>query len=192
MNIKTFAVTALLAMTTALPAQAAEKYVFDGYHTAVIWHASHFGFSTPSGKFTGVAGHIMLDEKNPAASSVEVTIKTDSLSTGLAEFDEHLKHANFLNVAQFPEAKFVSEKVELTGDKTAKVHGQLTLHGVTKPVTLDVTLNKIDTSPITSKKTAGFTASTVIKRSEFGIDKYAPNISDDLKIDIEAEATVAE
>lgn len=189
-TLKTLGLAIMMTAAVAMPAFAADKYSFDAHHTAITWHASHFGFSTPSGKFTDVTGHVMLDEQNPATSSVEVTIKTASLSTGLADFDDHLKAPKFLDVVKFPEAKFVSEKVEKTGDKTAKVTGQLTLHGVTKPAVLEVTLNKIDMSPITQKKTAGFSATTTIKRSEFGITEYVPNISDDLKIEIEAEAAV--
>lgn len=180
----------VLAGMLAVPfaaAQAAETYSFDPMHTSIIWHANHFGFSNPSGKFTGISGSVTLDEQNPENSSVKVEIKMDDMFTGLPVFDEHIK-AKFLNPDKFATASFTSDKVELTGKDTAKVYGRLTLHGVTRPEVLDVTLNKLDTSPITQKKTAGFTASATIKRSDFGIDAYVPNVSDEVKLDIEAEA----
>jgi polyisoprenoid-binding protein YceI len=176
----------LLAPFTA--AQAADTYTFDPMHTSILWHANHFGFSNPSGKFTAISGSVTLDEANPANSKVKVDISTDGMFTGLPVFDAHIKSEKFLDVAAYPAASFVSDKVEITGKNTAKVHGQLTLHGVTRPEVLDVTLNKLEASPMNQKKTAGFTASTTIKRSDFGISAYIPGVSDEVKIDIEAEA----
>ncbi len=180
--------TLLLA---SVPAFAAETYNFDPNHTNVVWRASHFGFSNPDGKFMGVSGKLVLDEAAPANSRVEVTIPTTGLVTGIPKFDEHLKSADFLNVEKFPLATFVSDRVELTGADTAKVTGNFTLNGVTKPIVLDVKLNKIAPNPMSQVKTAGFSASTVIKRSEFGITTYVPNISDEVTIQIEAEANLA-
>lgn len=171
-------------------AQAAENYTFDPSHTAVVWHANHFGFSNPSGKFTGVEGTLVLDEQNPAASKVDIRIDIASLSTGLGKFDEHLKSPDFLDVAQFPFATFKSTDVTLVSDTQAKVAGNFTLHGVTKPVILDVTLNKLGTNPINNKKTAGFSATTTLQRADYGIDMYVPAVSNDIKIAIEAEATL--
>lgn len=176
------------ALLAPLAAHAADTYTFDPMHTNITWHANHFGFSNPSGKFTALSGTVTLDEAKPENSSVKVEINTDGMFTGMPVFDEHIKDEKFLDVKKFPTASFTSDKVELTGKDTAKVYGQLTLHGVTKPEVLDVKLNKLDTSPITQKKTAGFTASTVIKRSDFGINAYIPGVSDEVKIDIEAEA----
>lgn len=187
-TLRTLALTAMVS-TLAFSAQAAETYKLDASHTAITWHVNHFGFSTPSGKFMSVDGEVTLDEANPAASSVKVTVDVSGINSGVAKLDEHLKAPDFFDVAKFPTATFVSKKVELTGKDTAKVEGDLTLRGVTKPVVLDVKLNKIGENMF-KLKTAGFTASTTIKRSEFGMTTYVPNLGDDVKIDIESEANI--
>lgn len=174
---------------TAFSAQAAETYKLDASHTAITWHVNHFGFSTPSGKFMSVDGEVTLDEAKPEASSVKVTIQIDGINSGVPKLDEHLKAADFFDVAKYPTATFVSKKVTPTGKDTAKVEGDFTLRGITKPVTLDVKLNKIAENMF-KLKTAGFTASTTIKRSEFGMSTYVPNLGDDVKIEIESEANV--
>lgn len=184
--------TALLtsvAATFAFSAQAAETYKLDASHTAVVWQLNHFGFSNPSGKFMNVDGTLVLDEATPANSKVSVTIPIADINSGVPKLDEHLKTKDFFDVAQFPTATFVSDKVETTGADTAKVTGNLTLHGVTKPVVLDVKLNKVGENMM-KKKTAGFTASTTIKRSEFGMGTYVPALGDDVKLSIESEANV--
>ncbi|OFW88979.1 MAG: polyisoprenoid-binding protein [Alphaproteobacteria bacterium RIFCSPHIGHO2_12_FULL_45_9] len=187
-TLRTLALTAMVS-TLAFSAQAAETYKLDASHTAITWHVNHFGFSTPSGKFMSVDGEVTLDEANPAASSVKVTVDVAGINSGVPKLDEHLKTPDFFDVAKFPTATFVSKKVELTGKDTAKVEGDLTLRGVTKPVVLDVKLNKIGENMF-KLKTAGFTASTTIKRSEFGMTTYVPNLGDDVKIDIESEANI--
>lgn len=183
----------VLALTTALglsslPAQAADTYTFDPHHTSVIWSAGHNGHSSPHGIFSNIEGTLTLDEAAPENSKLDVTVPVTMVATGIAKFDEHLKSKDLFNVAQFPDAKFVSTKVEKTGDKTAKVTGDLTLLGVTKPVTLDVTLNQIAPNPMNKKQTAGFSATGIIKRSDFGMNYAIPNVSDEVKIQIEAEA----
>lgn len=185
---KTLMVSAL-SLSFAFPALAApETYTIDPNHTNVIWFANHFGFSNPSGKFAAVSGTLTLDEANPANSKVSVSIATATLMTGIAKFDEHLKSADFFDVAQYPAANFVSNQVEITGSDTAKVHGTLTLRGVAKPVVLDVKLNKIGEFPMNHKKTAGFSASTILKRSDFGMSYGLPGVADDVKVIIESEA----
>lgn len=180
-----------LSAGAALPASAAETYKLDPAHTAVTWSLSHFGFSNPSGKFMNVDGTLSLDQKDPAQSKVEVKIPVDLVNTGVPKLDEHLKGKDFFDTATYPEAVFVSNKVEVTGEKTAAVHGSLTLHGVTKPVVLNVTLNKVGEN-LFKKQTAGFSASTTLKRSDFGITTYLPGLGDDVKIEIESEANLAE
>lgn len=181
----------LLFSSFCFTVQAAETYNFDPSHTNILWHATHFGFSSPSGRFGIKSGTIMLDEATPANSSVDVTIDIKSLVTGISKFDAHLLSADFLDTGKFPNAVFKSTKVEVTGKDTADVYGDFTFHGVTKPVVLKVKLNKIGNNPMNNKKTLGFSASTVIKRSDFGVDKYVPNVSDDVRIDIEAEANLS-
>lgn len=179
------------AVVFAAPAFAADTYTLDPNHTNIAWQASHFGFSSPDGKWASASGEVVLDEAVPANSKVKVEIKLDGLVTGIPKFDEHLKSADFLDVATYPVATFMSDVVEPTGKDTAKVTGTLTLRGVSKPVTLDVKLNKMGPHPMKNVPTVGFSASTVIKRSEFGITTYVPNISDEVTIRIEAEANKA-
>lgn len=181
-----------LALSFPAAAKAAETYTLDPGHTEIVWQAGHFGFSSPTGKFAGATGKVMLDEAAPAKSSVEVTINTAALFTGNEKFDAHLKSADFFNVEKFPSASFKSENVTLTGEKTATVEGMLTILGISKPVTLEVTLNKLDVNPLNSRKTAGFSAKTTIRRSEFGINYGLPGIPDEVTIAIQAEASPEE
>jgi polyisoprenoid-binding protein YceI len=176
-----------LLVSLATPALAADTYKLDPMHTAIVFHVNHFGFSSPSGKFMNVDGSVMLDQKNPAASKVNVTIPIATIATDVAKLDEHLKSKDFFDAATYPTATFVSTKVDVTGKDTAIVHGTLTLHGISKPVDLNVRLNKIGEN-IMKKPTAGFSAVAVIKRSDFGITLYAPALSDEVQLDIESEA----
>ncbi len=180
-----------IAIISSLNANAkAEKFILDPTHTNITWSANHFGFSNPNGKFAKSSGILLLNEKNPTKSSVTIEIDTDSIITGLAAFDSHLKSADFFNVEKFKTAKFVSTKVEVIDEVNAKVYGNLTLIGVTKPVTLEMHFNKVGEHPFTKKKTVGFSAMTTIKRSEFGMGYGIPMISDEIKLSIEVEANV--
>ncbi len=163
------------------------NYTLDPNHTYVLWHINHFGFSNPSGKWMA-AGNLVLDKDNPQNSQVKATIDLNNLATGVAELDKHLKEKLFFDVTQFPTASFVSNSVDVTSKTTAKVHGTLTLHGISKPVTLNVTFNKAAANPITNKDSVGFSATTTLKRSDFGITTLLPGVSDEVKINIEAEA----
>lgn len=172
-------------------AYAAEKtYTLDPNHSYVMWHISHFGFSHPSGKWFA-NGTLVLDESKLQNSKITVNIRTADIDTGIKELDEHLKGKLFFDVEKFPAATFVSNKVTLTGKKTAKVQGILTLHGISKPITLNVTLNKAGVNPINNKDTVGFTASTKLKRSDFDMNALLPGLGDDVTIDIEAEANAS-
>lgn len=167
--------------------RAAETLTLDPMHTYVEWHINHFGFSNPSGKWMA-NGTLVLDKDQPQNSKVNATIKVGDMITGIDELNKHLKSKLFFDVASFPIATFVSDKVDVTGKDTAKVHGILTVHGVSKPIVLDVKLNKAGVNPISNKMTAGFTASTTLNRSSFGINTLVPGLSDEVKINIEAEA----
>jgi len=181
--------TVFTALFFCFSANAADIYKIDPNHSSITWKASHFGFSSPSGKFSELEGVITLDEKNPQDSSVEVSLKTDSMTTGLSKFDEHLKSADFFNTTKFPKVEFVSSAVSPSG-KSAKIRGNLTLLGVTKMITIEVKLNKIGTNPINQKQTVGFSGKATLKRSDFGIKFGLPNIADKVEIEIEIEATL--
>lgn len=166
----------------------AETYTLDPNHSYVLWRINHFGFSNPSGKWMLAEGTVTLDQAKPQDSKVNVVIQVANVVTGIPELDEHLKGHLFFDAAKFPTATFVSDKVTITGSNTAKVHGILTMHGISKPVTLDVKLNKMGVNPISNKEAAGFSATTTLKRSDFGINTLLPGLADDVKINIEAEA----
>ncbi len=172
------------AFTGASAFAAPVTYNIEPSHTSVTFTWDHGGgLSRMNGKFMNAVGTVVLDEAAPATSKVEVSFAIDGINTGVPALDSHLKTPDFFDAAQFPTATFKSTKVELTGDKTAKVTGDLTLHGVTKPVTLDVTLNKITDD----KKKAGFNAKGTIKRSDFGISRYIPAVSDEIDLEISSE-----
>lgn len=179
--------TFIFSLACIASANAADTYTLDSSHSYVLWHINHFGFSNPSGKWYA-KGTIDLDQAKPDNSRVKVKIDIASIDTGIPKLDEHLKSNEFFDVKQYPTATFESTKVQTTGKKTAKVFGTLTLHGVSKPVVLDVKLNNLGMSPISNKATVGFSATTKINRSDFGMKTYLPGLGDEVKIDIEVEA----
>lgn len=178
---------ATAALLLAQPAIAAETYVFDKDHTEIEFLWNHLGFSTTSANFKDFEGTLMFDQDDPAASSVEVTIETASLDSNIPDLDEHLKGPDFFEVEEYPEATFESTATRATGENRYEVDGDLTLHGHTQPVTLDVTINKIGMHPMSEAKTIGFDATTTVSRSAFGLGKHAPAVSDDVRIRISSE-----
>ncbi|MFI4969106.1 MAG: YceI family protein [Lysobacterales bacterium] len=181
------ALAAALALATA-PVFAA-TYTLDPQHTQVTFTWNHFGYSNPSAQLHKVAGTLEFDQANPTKSSVSVTIPLSSVNSNVPKLDEHLQSDEFFDAARYPDATFKSTKVERgAGKDKLKVTGELTLHGVTKPVVLDVTVNKVGEHPMLKAPAAGFDATTTIKRSEFGITKYVPMVSDDIRIHITSEA----
>ncbi|QWP76878.1 YceI family protein [Lysobacter sp. K5869] len=189
--MKRILLAAALGLAFAGAAVAAPvTYKIDPNHTDVVASWSHFGFSNPIAHFGKVDGSITYDQAKPAASSVQVTIPLDGLDSHVPDFDEHLKSADFFDAAKFPNITFKSTKVEAAGANKLKVTGDLTVHGVTKPAVLDVNINKIGEQPMAKRAAAGFDATTTLKRSEFGIGKYVPNVSDEVKIRITTEAIV--
>jgi polyisoprenoid-binding protein YceI len=181
---------AALTFGYAAHARAADTYTFDPNHTAVTWHADHFGFSHPVGKFPGITGTLTLDEAHPENSKVQITVAINNADSSIPKLDEHMKSPAFFDAAKFPTATFVSDKVEVTGKDTAKVTGTLTIKGIAKPLVLDVKLNKLAPHPMSNKKTAGISATATVKRSDYGMTFALPGLGDDVPLDIEAEASV--
>ncbi len=165
-------------------------YKLDPGHTNVLFTWNHFGYSNPTANLGISEGTLVFDEKNPAKSSVEVTLPLSNLDTHVTKLDEHLKKADFFDAEKFPTVTFKSTKVEAAGNGKFKVTGDLTVHGVTKPVVLDATLNKVGPHPMMKVQAIGFDATTTIKRSYFGVAMYVPNVSDEIKIHITTEASV--
>lgn len=179
---------AVIALATGAPALAAPAtYVIDPTHTFARFSYDHFGLSTQLSRFDGTSGTVVLD-KEAKTASVDVVIDTTSVDTGYATFNEHIQGADFLDTAQFPTATFKSTKVEFAGDQPTAIHGNLTIKGITRPVTLTVTryVNKLH--PMLEKDAIGADATTVIKRSDFNASKYAPNVGDEVTISVALEA----
>jgi polyisoprenoid-binding protein YceI len=166
------------------------RYDLDPNHTQVEFSWNHFGFSNITGRFDKVEGNFQFDPVDPTRSSIDVTIPIASIDTGVGALDEHLQGPDFFDAAQFPVATFKSSKVERIDADSLKVSGELIIHGVSKPAVLDVTINKIGEHPMAGRAAAGFDAKTTIKRSDFGISKYVPNVSDDIVIAITSETMV--
>ena len=153
---KSLFAASVFALVASASAFAADTYKLDANHTSVTFQYTHFGFSHPTDKFMNAVGSVTLDDATPANSSVEVSFDINGINTGVAALDTHLKSADFFDAAKFPTATFKSTKVVQTSATTADVTGDLTIHGVTKPVTLKVTLNKKDVHPMMKKVDAGF------------------------------------
>lgn len=176
-----------VAATLTSAAHAADSYTVDPTHTYPTFEVNHLGFSISRGTFHKSSGKIMVDT---AAKSgmIDISIDTASLNTGLAKRDDHLKSDEFFNVAKFPAMTFKSSKLKFNGDKLAGADGELTLLGVTKPVTLNVDWFACGNHPIAKKPVCGANATTTIKRSEFGMGAYVPAVGDEVKIAIQVEA----
>ncbi|MDG2519227.1 MULTISPECIES: YceI family protein [Lysobacter] len=187
---KRIALTAALIAASTAAFAAPVTYKIDPNHTDVVASWSHFGFSNPIAHFGQVDGSITYDPKNVGTSKVDVTIPLAGLDSHVEKFDEHLRSADFFDAEKYPNITFKSTKVEAAGDKKLRVFGDLTIKGVTKQVVLDTTINKIGEQPMAKRAAAGFDATTTIKRSDFGVDKYAPNVSDNVTIRITTEAVV--
>ncbi len=189
--MKFLATSATLAsLLLAGTAFAADAYEVDPTHAWVSFKTSHNGWANAHGTFKSVSGTISFDKDDVTKSSIELKIDPASIDTNHAQRDTHLKSPDFLNVEEFPEITFKSTGIEKTGDKTAKVTGDLTLAGTTKPVTLDVTWNAESALPWDAKTIkTGFSATGGFNGVEFGISKLAdfglgPNFA--LDIDLEA------
>jgi polyisoprenoid-binding protein YceI len=171
------------------PNAYAADYKIDPSHTHVLFLVDHLGYSKMIGLFTDTSGIIGFDPANPTASKLNVIIKTASLQSQFGPRDSDLKSGDWFNVAEFPEMKFVGTTYAKKEDKTGTVTGELTLLGVTKPVTLDVTFNKAAANPMSKVDTVGFSARGSFNRSEFGLKTFLPYIGDKVDLIIETEAT---
>jgi polyisoprenoid-binding protein YceI len=179
---------ALAADFTANPADVkAGTYALDPAHGKITWSLSHLGFSTYTGQFANAMGTLVLNPKDIAKTTLTATVVIDSVGTLNPKLDGELKSAEFFNAPEFPTATFTSTKVVRTGEKIAEVFGNLTLLGVTKPQTLNVTFNLAGTNPIEKVYEVGFQGHAILKRSEFGLKTYIPYIGDEVTLDIEGE-----
>lgn len=159
-------------------------YKVDPGHTQVVFAWDHMGFTNNAGTIAEPTGMLTLDKANPAKSKVEVTFQVANLRTGVAKLDEHLMKPDFFDAAKFPTATFVSTSVKPEGATGAEITGNLTLHGVTKPVVLDAQFYGVGASPMSKKENIGFVATGTIKRSEFGMGMAVPLVSDAIELKV--------
>ena len=196
--IATLAAAALSLVAIGASAQTpsdvpAGTYKLDPTHASVTWRLNHMGLSTYTARFTKIDATLNYDPADPTKSQLTATIDPASVRTDYPnpakDFDKELREdQRFFKVAQFPEIKFVSTKLEKTGDKTGKMTGDLTFMGQTKPVTLDVTFNgSFKEHPLTKKPAIGFSATGTVKRSAYGMDALVPFVGDDVALLIETE-----
>ncbi|PUE05899.1 polyisoprenoid-binding protein [Limnohabitans sp. T6-5] len=174
-----------LAAGSALAAPV--TYNVDSSHTFPRFSYSHFGYSTQLSSFSNTTGKVVFDAE-AKTGSVDIVIDLKSVNTGSVDFNGHIQGEDFLDTAKFPTATFKSTKVVFDGDKPKAIEGQLTIKGVTKPVTLTVTGFQAMPHPMVKKPALGANAFTTIKRTEFNAGKYAPYVGDDVRIDIAIEA----
>jgi len=190
------ALAALLSLAVAAPAARAQAvaqspqavkagtYKIEPHHTQVIFSVSHFGFTNFSGFFSGASGTLVLDPKNLAASTLTVSIPIQSVATTSSVLDQELRDEQWLDAAKFPTATFTSTKVTPTGERTATIDGNLTLHGVTKPLTLQAHLGGAGVNPLDKAYTVGFAVTGVVPRGDFGVKEDLPVVGNDVHLTI--------
>jgi polyisoprenoid-binding protein YceI len=184
-----FALLASLVLAAA-PLHAA-TYALEADYTQCVFRWDHLGFSHPAAQLSQGQGTLEFDPADPTRASVDVTLQLASLNTGVPALDEHLRSEDFFEAAKFPTARFRSTRVEPGAAKDRlRVTGELSLHGITRPVTLDVTILKVGANPRTQLPTVGFEATTVLKRSEFGLGAYVPQVGDEIRVQISSQGVV--
>ena len=187
-----------LALATAIGLAASsamaepEKYVLDASHSQVLFSYNHLGFSTTYNMFSGFDGEIMFDQEDPANSSVTVSMPVMSMFTGWEKRFEHFMGDDFFAAEEGDMITFTSTGIEVTGEDTALITGDLTMNGVTQSVVLDASLNKVATHPMQNEEWAGFDATTTLMRSDFNLGYAAPAVSDELAVTISIEAGKAQ
>lgn len=186
-SLKRLSAALAIALATGSALAAPVTYNVDGSHTFPRFSYSHFGLSTQISSFSKTSGTVVLDAA-AKTGSVDITIDMKSVNTGSVDFNGHIQGEDFLDTAKFPNATFKSTKVVFEGDKPKAIEGNLTIKGVTKPVTLTVTQFLAMPHPMMKKPALGANAYTTIKRTEFNAGKYAPYVGDEVRIDIAIEA----
>lgn len=185
-----FAVIAASLVCASVQA-APVTYTLDPNHTQVTATWVHFGLSSPSAHFGLIDGTLVYDADAPEKSSVKVSLPLAGLDGHVQDFNDHLNGKDFFEANKYPKATFVSTRVEKTGEGKLKVTGDLTVKDQTRPVVLDVAVTTVGPHPMSGTQAAGFNATATLKRSDFGVGLYAPNVSDEVKLHITTEALEA-
>ena len=180
-------VAAIALLQPCVATAGPSDYRFDTVHTQILFSVSHLGFSHSSGRLHVKSGFIHFDDGDWPASKVEVAIETASLDMGEGAWNSKVRSWELLESGKHPSAQFVSTSVEKNGEHSGVVHGQLTLLGVTRPLDLALTFNRAGADPYSLKYTVGFSATATLKRSDFGMKKYLPDVGDKIDIRIEVE-----
>lgn len=175
------------AIAQATPA----TYTLDPHHTMVLFSWSHFGFSHPTAELGLGQGTLTFDPQHPEQARVEVTLPMSGLDTHVPALNEHLAKPDFFDSSKYPVATYKSTKVEPLGKDRFRITGDLTVHGMTHPVVLDATLNKLGKHPMSGKPSIGFDATGTLKRSDFGVSMYVPNVSDEISLHVTTEGSAA-
>ncbi|WP_201606027.1 YceI family protein [Psychrobacter immobilis] len=184
---KALLISSALAITTMASAALPTQWQLDNSHTRVGFSVEHMGFSTVMGHFSDVDGTVQFDLKNPNKTKLNFVIDTDSIDTAWEARDKHLKTDEFFNVEKYPTMSFKSTQVNFINPQQAKVTGDFTLLGQTKPLTLNLTLKKIDNSPLTKEPVIGFRATGNIDRTAYGMDAYSQGVTTNVPIQIDGE-----
>jgi len=191
--LATFLATPFATAATAEP----EAYVLNESHSQLVFTYSHAGFSTTYGMYSGFGGDVMFDAEDPANSSVSITFPAESMITGWDARTTHfVQSGDFLKIGDFPDVTFESTSIEVTGDDTANITGDLTLNGVTQSVVLETVLNaqtdEYPFPPYQGRKALGLDATTTLSRSAFNMDMFVPFVPDEVPVEISIEAIAAE
>lgn len=182
------ATLAPVAVAADLSAMPSGKYVLEDTHGYITFSYTHLGFSRPQLRFDEFEVDLMLDRDRPEASRLDVIIDAASIDTGVEVFDEHMREReNLLHVAEYPDITFSATDIELEGGDRARITGDLTVKGVTRPVTLDVTLQGAGNHPMRNVPTLGFVGSARLERSAWGLDYAVPAVSDEVDVTISTE-----
>mgnify|MGYP006446376607 CR=1 FL=1 len=186
MKLFSFILAFLCLFSSAVQAQI-EHYSFDKAHTQILFFVDHLGFSMSQGKFHDYEGHFVFDRTVPENSSVSVTISAGSIDMDHEKWNTHMRSQDFFAAGHFPDITFESTEITVTGDKTAKITGDLTMRGKTNAVTLDTRFNRSAKHPFSGDYVAGFSATARLDRTQWGMDYGVPQIGKDVRIRLEVE-----
>lgn len=188
--LSTVLLSALLCTSMVVHAQS-RRYEFDPVHSRIVFFVQHAGFSRAIGTFSGVTGTLDFDPEQPSTATVQARVPIDSLNLGDAKWRKRVLDPTFFGVKRHPHASFASTAVQADVDGSLRVTGDLTLHGVTREITLDARLNQLKRHPLTLRSTAGFSARTQLSRAAFGMEKWKNLVGDEVEVMIEIEAVRA-
>ncbi|WP_417935160.1 YceI family protein [Falsihalocynthiibacter arcticus] len=192
-TLKSAVVALAFAGVSSAAVAAPVAYKFDPSHSQIVFKINHLGLSTTTAMFSGFDGNIQFDQEDPAASSVEVSFPVTTLLTGWEARYDHFMSPDMFNASENSDVTFVSTNIEVTDDTNAKISGDLTINGITKPVVLDAVLNAaLEEHPMAKTPWAGFDATATVLRSEFGLGAFVPFVGDEVEIAISVEAMQAE